>query len=257
MDGHYCCRASWIFSRTCCSEDRVLLCVCVTTCSNIFSRNVRVCVCIFFICVCVCIYLYYKRHFVRVIWSLVKHTYTHKHIYSNACTHTYIYAHNIPPSKPCNLSVCVSVCVSIFMQIWLVGQTSRLQAMSPACVSLYMCMFGGVMVGAPQHFVMAHLTKQRQLTFLVLCHVPYSVTSQDCGCKDPITPPLSISLLGVVVVVMKCLGWGLGGCRPFTPDRPCYSNAKPHLLQIHPPLFPSLPPPFYYFVGFHSYFWMG
>lgn len=83
--------------------------------------------------------------------------------------------------------------------------------MSPACVSLYMCMFGGVMVGAPQHFVMAHLTKQRQLTFLVLCHVPYSVTSQDCGCKDPITPPLSISLLGVVVVVMKCLGWGLGG----------------------------------------------
>lgn len=244
MDGHYCCRASWIFSRTCCSEDGVLLCVCVTTCSNIFSR-MSVCVSAYSSSVCVCVYICIIKD---ILCALFGHS-------SNIHTHI-MHAHNIPPSKPCNLSVCVSVCVSIFMQIWLVGQTSRLQAMSPACVSLYMCMFGGVMVGAPQHFVMAHLTKQRQLTFLVLCHVPYSVTSQDCGCKDPITPPLSISLLGVVVVVMKCLGWGLGGC-PFTPDRPCYSNAKPHLLQIHPPLFPSLPPPFYYFVGFHSYFWMG
>ena len=64
---------------------------------------------------------------------------------------------------------------------------------------------------------------------------------------------------------LGCCGGGGGGPRGgvvvvvggFTPDRPCHSNAKPQLPQIHPSCPPPpLPPPFYYFVGFHSYFWM-
>lgn len=59
---------------------------------------------------------------------------------------------------------------------------------------------------------------------------------------------------------LVCCGGGDGGLGGghFTLDRPCHSNAKPQLLQIHPSCPPPLlPPPFYYFGGFHSYFWMG
>ncbi|KAK1900268.1 DNA (cytosine-5)-methyltransferase CMT2, partial [Dissostichus eleginoides] len=69
----------------------------------------------------------------------------------------------------------------------------------------------------------------------------YSGTSRGTGCKDPITPPLSLSH-GVVLVE----GWLGRGGGPFTPDRTCHSNAKPQLLKIRPSC-PPLPPPFYYF----------
>lgn len=59
----------------------------------------------------------------------------------------------------------------------------------------------GSETGGAHHFVMAHLTKQRQLTFLVLCHIWYSRTSLGSGCKGTITPPLSLSLLSVVRLV--------------------------------------------------------
>lgn len=179
---------------------------------------------------------------------------------------TYCTCEDPPPPNTVSLTLCAWVFV--FMQSWRAGQTSRsLQTGSPACMCgacMCVCVCLGVwwgeevMVvvvgGAPQHFVMAHLTKQRQLTFLVLCHIWYSGTSRVCGCKDPITPPLSFSL----PLSPGCCGgggWGLRGV--LSPDRPCHTNAKPQLPQIHPSCPPPpLPPPFYSFVGFHSYFWM-
>lgn len=138
------------------------------------------------------------------------------------------------------------------MQIWLAGQARRSLCRSEEQVHLqflcvcvcaltrvYECV--GLCVGgsnAPHYFVRAHLTKQRQLTSLVFCHIWYSGTSRRSGCKDPITPPLSLSLsLGC------CVDGGSGGLGDgggsFAPDRPCHSNAKPHLLQIHPSCSPS------------------
>lgn len=110
---------------------------------------------------------------------------------------TYCTCEDPPPPNPVSLTLCAWVFV--FMQSWRAGQTSRsLQTGSPACMCgacMCVCVCLGVwwgeevMVvvvgGAPQHFVMAHLTKQRQLTFLVLCHIWYSGTSRVCGCKDP------------------------------------------------------------------------
>lgn len=61
-----------------------------------------------------------------------------------------------------------------------------------------------------QYFVRAHLTKQRQLTFLVLRHIWYSGTRRGSGCEGPITPPLSLLpslLLSGALVVVLMEGW--------------------------------------------------
>lgn len=107
-----------------------------------------------------------------------------------------------------------------------------------------------------QYFVRAHLTKQRQLTFLVLCHIWYSGTRRGSGCKDPITPPLCLSLLGVAVALME--GWWRGSTGGVhsrqTPPFECKASAAANPPRRSPST--ALPPPSYYFVGFHSYFWM-
>lgn len=113
------------------------------------------------------------------------------------------------------------------------------------------CVCEGSSGGAPQHFVMAHLTKQRQLTFLVLCHILYSGTSRVSSCKDPITPCLSLSLLGVLV------RWRASrGVPSLQTDQAIWMQSLScHKSMLPAPLLSS--PPFYYFAGFHSYFSMG
>lgn len=120
-----------------------------------------------------------------------------------------------------------------------------------------------------QYFVRAHLTKQRQLTFLVLRHIWYSGTRRGSGCEGPITPPLSLlpslppSLWGpgggadgglLVVVVVAAAGGGDGGkdggrslqtTLPFECKASAAANPPRRPPPAPPPssLPPSLPPP--------------
>lgn len=116
------------------------------------------------------------------------------------------------------------------------------QVSSPSmftCIIVCVTDWEGSSGGGPQHFVTAHLTKQRQLTFLVLCHIVYARKSRGSGCKGPITPLLHLP--------PECLGEGGGVgrvalCSRHTKPFECKASAatNPRVFLPHPPSPPPL-----------------